>query len=67
MTIVETKQFENDGVLVEFYLMNDGKPAVRVSDSDAQATVGITIYPSQDRAKIGFDEMVSKMIAHGAC
>lgn len=67
MVIIETKQFENDGVLVELYLMNDGKPAVRLADSDAGKTVGITIYPSQDRAKAGFDEMVTEIIKTGGC
>lgn len=67
MTILETKVFENDGVMVELYLMNDGKPAVRVSDIPTSETIGITIFPSQDRAKSGFDAFVAKTIAHGGC
>lgn len=65
MVTLEIKTFENDGTAVELYIMNDSKPAVRVFDTDADKTVGITIYPSMDRAKAAFDEMVAKMIAHG--
>lgn len=67
MVTLEIKTFENDGTAVEFYIMNDSKPAVRVFDTDADKTVGITIYPSLDRAKAGFDKMVAEMIAVGAC
>jgi hypothetical protein len=45
MTIIETKLFPLDGTLVELYIMNNGKPAVRLADTDAGKTVGITIYP----------------------
>lgn len=67
MVTLEIKAFENDGTAVELYFMNDSKPAVRIFDTDADKTVGITIYPSLDRAKMAFDEMIAKMIKTGAC
>ena len=67
MQILETKHFELDGTLVELYIMNNGKPAVRLADSDAGKTVGITIYPSADKAKAGFDSLVAKLAEVGGC
>lgn len=64
---IETKLFANDGNAVELYIMNNGKHAVRMYDTDADKTVGITIYPSPARAKAGFDEMVAKIVKAGGC
>jgi hypothetical protein len=67
MQIIETKHFENDGTLVELYIMNNGKPAVRLVDSDAGKTVGITIYPTPEKARAGFDGLVAKLAEVGGC
>lgn len=68
MQIIETKLFENDGTLIELYIMNNGKPAVRMSDVDMPSEfIGITIYPSPEKARSGFDALVAKLAEVGGC
>ena len=67
MQIIETKLFENDGTLVELYVMNNSKHAVRLADTDAGKTVGVTIYPTPEKARAGFDGLVAKLAEVGGC
>ena len=67
MVIIASWFFQSNGVLVELYTINSGKFAVRMSDSDAGETVSITIYPSEARAKAGYEDLLQKTIAAGGC
>lgn len=65
--VIASWLFESDGVVVALYVMNSGRSAVRVSNVDPDETIGITVYPTADRAKVGYEQMLSKMIAGGGC
>lgn len=61
VNVIKSKVFPEDGLSVELYVMNDGRHAVRMFDMDAQEVVGITIYPTPERADAAYEAVLTRV------